>query len=116
MTLHDDRIYLRQMLSHAQTALEIASDKDRSALETDPMFRYALLHLISILGEAATRVSDAFRLEHPLIAWRNIIGMRNMVIHGYDVVDLDVLWKTVEEDVPDLIKKLQCILNKIISD
>jgi uncharacterized protein with HEPN domain len=76
------------------------------------MFRYALLHLISILGEAATRVSAAARSRYTEIAWRDIVGMRSMLIHGYDVVDLDILWKTVEDDIPALITQLESILEK----
>lgn len=76
------------------------------------MFRYALLHLVSILGEAAARVSAAARSRYPEIAWRDIVGMRSMLIHGYDVVDFDILWKTVEDDIPALITSLESILEK----
>ncbi len=74
------------------------------------MFRYALLHLVSILGEAAAHVSSATRTEYPELPWRDMVAMRNMVIHGYDVVDLDVLWKTIEADIPALIVTLESVL------
>lgn len=112
MSRHDDGIYICHMLDHARTALELSSGRSRSSLDTEPMFRYALLHLISILGEAATRVSAAARSRYTEIAWRDIVGMRSMLIHGYDVVDLDILWKTVEDDIPALITQLESILEK----
>ena len=112
MSRHDDEVYVRHMLDHARTALELSSGKDRLSLDTEPMFRYALLHLVSILGEAAARLSVASRSRYPEIVWRDIVGMRNMLIHGYDVVDLDILWKTVEDDIPALISKLESILEK----
>ncbi len=110
MSRHDDTVYLRHMLDHAQTAVELASEKNRSSLDTERMFRYALLHLVSILGEAAGRVSPSGHSKYEQIPWRDMIGMRNMLIHGYDIVDLDVLWKTVEEDLPALIATLEPII------
>ena len=110
MSRRDDTIYLRHMLEHARTAMEVSEGKDRSSLDTEPMLRYSLLHLVCLLGEAANRVSATGRTKHRKIVWRDLIGMRNMVIHGYDVVDLDILWKTVETDLPVLIQTLQHIL------
>lgn len=68
MSRHDDGVYIRHMLDHARTALEMSSGRNRASLDTEPMFRYALLHLISILGEAAARVSVAARSRYPEIA------------------------------------------------
>ena len=112
MSRHDDKVYIRHMLDHARVSLELSSGKNRSSLDAEPMLRYALLHLVSILGEAAARVSAAGRFEYTEVAWRDIVGMRNMLIHGYDVVDLDILWKTMEEDIPDLIRNLESILER----
>jgi len=112
MSRRDDTIYLRHMIEHARTATELSGGKDRSSLDTEPMLRYALLHLVCILGEAANRVSATGRTKYRQVPWRNLIGMRNMVIHGYDVVDLDILWKTVETDLPALIQTLQHSLGK----
>ena len=110
MSRHRDTVYLRHMLNHARTAIDLASGKNRSSLDTEPMLRYALLHLVSVLGEAATRVSAAGRAKYDQIAWRDIIGMRNMLIHGYDIVDLDILWKTIEDDLPALVKRLELLI------
>lgn len=110
MSRHDDTVYLRHMLDHASTALELTSGKNRSSLDSEPMLRYSLLHLVSIVGEAAMRVSAAGRAKYSQIVWRDIIGMRNMLIHGYDVVDFDILWKTIEDDIPALIDRLESIL------
>ena len=53
MSRHDDTVYIRHMLDHARTALELSFGKNRGSLDAEPMFRYALLHLVSILGEAS---------------------------------------------------------------
>ena len=74
------------------------------------MLELALVRLIEIIGEAAARVSPEGQREYPSIPWPKIIGMRNRLIHGYDEVDLDVLWDTIEFDLPPLITTLQQIL------
>ena len=107
MSRHNDSVYFRHMLDHAEAAVAITRDKGRNALETEPLVRYALLHLMCILGEAANRVSAEGRATAESVPWRNLISMRNVLIHGYDTVDLDVLWKTVTEDLPALINVLR---------
>ena len=112
MSRHDDTVYLRHMPEHARTAVVLAEGKHRTSLETEPLLRYSLLHLVCILGEAANRVSDAGRARYSAIAWRNITGMRNMLIHGYDRVDLDILWATVIDDLPVTIRSLEEALSE----
>lgn len=109
MSQHRDEMCLKHMLRHAQEAVGMAVGKERASLGDEPMLRYALLHLITILGEAANRVSEPGRRMNSQIAWRDIISMRNMIIHGYDTVDLDILWQTVQEDLPDLIETLRTV-------
>lgn len=112
MARHDDRVYLRHMLDHAQTAVTLSKGKGRADLETEPMLRYSLLHLVCILGEAANRVSATGKAMYSQVAWRDLVGMRNMLIHGYDTVDLDILWKTVIEDLPATIRCLRDSLDE----
>ena len=67
--------------------------------------------LLEIIGEAATRVSDEERSRLPGIPWAQITGKRNRFIHGYDFVELDILWQTVTVDLPPLIGELERILS-----
>jgi uncharacterized protein with HEPN domain len=64
------------------------------------------------LGEAAGRVSPAGQEKYTEIPWREVIGMRNRLVHGYDSVDLAILWDTIELDLPPLIFQLEKILPK----
>jgi len=69
--------------------------KKREDLGVERMLELSLVRLIEIVGEAAARVSPERRTRYPSIPWREVIGMRNRLVHGYDSVDFDVLWDTV---------------------
>lgn len=112
MSRHDDRITMRQMLDNARQARAMTHGRKRSDLDSDSMFRLALTHLVEIIGEAASRISPSTREKHRQIPWVNIVGMRNRLIHGYDVVDLNLLWDTVETDIPPLIRQLEAIITE----
>jgi uncharacterized protein with HEPN domain len=73
----------------------------------DEKTQSAVVHQLMIIGEGTKRLSDAFRDSHPQIPWRDIARMRDRLIHHYDAVDLDEVWKTVETDVPDLLARLE---------
>lgn len=107
MSKHDDQVSLQQMLDYAQEAVGLAQGKTCDDLIRDRLLQLALTRLVEIVGEAAVRVSDETRTRHPEIPWPQIVGMRNRLIHGYDVLDWDLLWNTVVEDLPALIAALQ---------
>ena len=113
MSKHDDRLSMRQMLDHARKARRMAHVRRRADLDSDEMFQLALTRVIEIVGEAAGRVSAPTREKHHEIPWPDIVGMRNRLIHGYDVVDLDLLWDTVSKDLPPLIAALEKIVEDV---
>jgi len=75
---------------------------DRAAFLADLKTQAAILHEITLLGEAVKRLSPEFRERHPHIPWQKIAGMRDNLIHAYDQVDLDRVWAVVEENIPQL--------------
>jgi uncharacterized protein with HEPN domain len=105
-----DEVSMCQMLDHAEEARRLALGRSRLDLDADRVFELAITRLLEIVGEAAGRVSQSCRDQFPQIAWPQIVGLRNRLIHGYDEVDCDVLWKIVEHDVPQLISQLTQIL------
>lgn len=113
MTRHDDVIRLRHMLDHALEAVKMAEGKNRETLKSDRMLELALVRLIEIVGEAAAKVSTNGKKKFSDVPWPQIIAMRNRLIHGYDAVDLDVLWDTIENDLHVLISKLEKVLSEI---
>ncbi|GAB4536501.1 MAG: hypothetical protein Kow0063_22120 [Anaerolineae bacterium] len=110
MSRRDDTISMRHMLDHAREACAMVERRDRSDLDSDRMLQLALTRLIEIIGEAASRVSVTTREKFPELPWGEIVGMRHRLIHGYDVVELNILWDTVQIDLPPLIEQLERIL------
>ena len=78
------------------------SGMDRAAFLADLKTQAAILHEITLLGEAVKRLSPEFRARHPHIPWQKIAGMRDKLVHAYDEVDLDRVWEVAEQDVPQL--------------
>ncbi|MGH9397493.1 MAG: HepT-like ribonuclease domain-containing protein [Terriglobia bacterium] len=107
MSRHSDDFRLRHMLDHAREAVALARDKNRSDLERMRLLQLGLVRLVEIIGEAAARVPKEERMKHSEIPWEDIVGMRNRLIHGYDTVDLDILWNTVIIELPELIQSLE---------
>jgi len=110
MTQHDDMVRLRHMLDHAKEAAAMIEGKERTDLLHERMLELSLTKLIEVVGEAAARVTPEGRAKYSSIPWLQIVGMRNRLIHGYDQVDLDILWDTIAYDLPPLITELEKIL------
>jgi uncharacterized protein with HEPN domain len=70
----------------------------------------AVLHQVTVVSEAVKRLSPAFRERHPIIPWSLMAGMRDHLIHGYDAIDLDEVWKTATRDVPEVLIKIEPLL------
>jgi len=110
MSKYDDQVSLKDMLSHAREAVELLGGSSREELAGDRVLQLALTRLVEIIGEAANRVSSPTQARHPEMPWLQIIGMRNRLVHGYDVIDFDLLWDTITTDLPPLIEALQVIV------
>jgi uncharacterized protein with HEPN domain len=98
-----DLVYVGHMLDMARKAVGKTQSISREAYDADENLRFALIHLVQIIGEAARQVSEEFCVSHPQIRWADIIGMRHKVVHDYLGVDEDIVWQVVREDLPTLI-------------
>ena len=108
----DDVIRLRHMAEAAEAALRFCQGRTRADVDTDDMLRFALTRAVEIIGEAANKVSIEARAEIPGIAWPALVGMRNRLVHAYFDVDVDILWTTVGERLPSLLRELNLVLSK----
>lgn len=106
-----DRIRLQHMLDAARKAVRLAAKHDRGELDAeDSPLPDALVHLISVVGEAASQVSLDTRSKIDGIPWSDVVGMRNRLIHAYFDINLDILWATVQDSLPSLIRSLESAL------
>ena len=105
-----DAVRLQHMLDAARKALIFVQDQDLADLESDEMLALAVVRLLEIVGEAASRISEKVREDSPQIPWQQIIGARNRLIHGYFDVDLDIVWSILQDDLPELVTELEQIL------
>ena len=102
----DDLVYTGHMLDMACKAMVLVRGKTREDFDRDEVVGLALAHLLQVIGEAARRVSDDFKLRHAEIPWRAIVGMRHRIVHDYMAVDLDIVWDVVTADLAPLIAEL----------
>lgn len=80
---------------------------------TDPIYRNAAALCILQIGELVGKLTEEFRTQHPAIPWRQIKAMRNIVAHNYGTVDPETTWEIITEDIPELKKYCQAILNYV---
>jgi uncharacterized protein with HEPN domain len=110
--LRDDAIRMRHMLDAAREAVAFARGRKRSDLDSDRMLVLSLVKDIEIIGEAAWQISPSTREQQPDIPWDDIIGMRHRLVHAYFDINLDILWRTVQDDLPALLQVLEPLLPK----
>lgn len=103
----EDVVLLRDMLDHARKAIAAARGRSREDLERDDLLAAGLERFIEVVGEAASKVSEGTRQDLPEIPWREIVGMRNRLVHGYASVDHDITWDVVVVDLPRLVASLE---------
>jgi uncharacterized protein with HEPN domain len=101
-----DDATLLDILGAARLVVTFKGDLDKPTFLQDLKTQSAILHQLLVLGEAVKRLSEGFRTSYPAIPWRMIAGMRDKLIHAYDAVDLEEVWKTVSIDIPYLITLL----------
>ena len=107
--MRDDRERLKDVLE-AIARIEKYSIQGRGAFERDELLQNWIVRHLQILGEACRGLSDGFRTQHPEIPWSKIIGMRHILVHDYFGIDVDVVWRAVEHELPTLKRQVQTLL------
>jgi uncharacterized protein with HEPN domain len=102
-----DDAYLLDILLAARRAREFAKDVSWESFQKSRLHQDAIVRVLSIIGEAANRVSPEFKKAHPEIPWHEIVGMRHRLIHDYINVNLEKVWDAVQNDVPKLIARVE---------
>ena len=102
-----DDAHVLDILKAARLAIKFKESADKAAFLADAKTQSAVLHQLLVIGEAVKRLSPEFRAAHPEVPWRLIAGARDKLIHFYEGVDLEEVWKMVTSDLPELIRLIE---------
>lgn len=111
MTPRDDAAIL-DLLKAANLIQEFIASMKKEAFLQDIKTQSAVLHQLLLLGETVKRLSEELRYEHPDIPWKKVAGMRDKLIHQYDTVDFEEVWKTVGTDLPRIVALIEPLAPK----
>jgi uncharacterized protein with HEPN domain len=105
-----DRENLADMLRYARDAVRLLGPASEHEFLADTAKLHAICRFVQIVGEAASRIPVSHQLLFPEIPWKDVIGMRHRLVHGYREVRYPVVFKTVQNDLPNLIASLERLL------
>ncbi len=108
--MSQDEIILLDIIRAIRLVVEFTEDMDKDSFLGDIKTQSAVLHQLMVMGEAVKRLSMDYRSQYSQIPWKLMAGMRDKLIHGYDIVDLEEVWRTVEVDVPQVLPLLETLL------
>ena len=109
----EDKASLHDALAAAKRIRRFVENVDWTDFEANDEKASAVYGQLVILGEACSRLSPEARALHADVPWRQIVGMRNRIIHGYDEINWEIVWQVATVDVPQFVAKVTVILNSL---
>jgi hypothetical protein len=104
--------YLKDMLENANRGILFSLGMDYQTFIKDEKSIYAVIRAVEIIGEATRNIPEEIRAKYPEIPWRDVSNMRNKLVHRYFGIDFEIIWKTIQEDLPFLISSLEDIIKR----
>lgn len=93
-------------------AISFTAGMSLGGFQADEKTQYAVIRCLEVIGEAVKRIPEEYRSEDSEIPWRAMAGMRDRLIHGYDVVDAEIIWTTVSRTIPELLDPVSRLLDQ----
>ena len=109
--MEKDKAFILDALIFAERILEFTSEMDEEMFANDLKTQAAVLYEISVLGEAMRRISPEFQQQYSEIPYRQIIGMRNKLVHNYDEINIQLVWSVIQTNIPELIDQFKTIVS-----
>ena len=108
--------YLQDILDAMAKAQAFLGNMDMPHFEADERTSYAVIRALEVMGEAARHIPEEITQRYPKVPWSDMIGMRNVLIHDYIEVDLEAIWLTVKNDLPEAEEEIKRIIEELRND
>ena len=108
--MKDDRVLVTHILNEIRFLRKISADRKYDDLLSDEYYSHAVIRAIEVIGEASKNLSPRLKADHPGIAWREIAGMRDTVIHRYFEINWQIVWSVITDDLPALDPEFSALL------
>lgn len=103
----NDEYYIEKIIKDLKFIVEHTSDLSSDDLYSDEVLLDSMLFRLIQISENAKKLTDEYKDSHSQVPWKDIYGLRNKIVHNYGDVDLEIVYDTLEDDVPDLLKCLE---------
>jgi len=113
MSKRDSSLLLEDIAASIERIEQFTQKHDEVSFEADVMAMHATLHNLAIIGEVAKQIPDEAKNLMPTVVWKDVIGLRNIIIHKYFEVDPAAIWKIVMQDLPSLKLQIQAAIVQI---
>lgn len=108
--MRSERQYLTDMVEAAEAIAQFLTGIDRETFLADALRQSAVIQKIEVIGEAASKIGSDLRSRYPEVSWSQIVGMRNLLVHGYFSIKAVIVWQTATQAVPELREQIAAIL------
>lgn len=107
----DDLTRILHIFDACTEIIHFTENSTRKQFDNNRMLQLAIVHLLEIIGEAANSISKELQQKYASVPWKSLVGMRNRLIHGYFAIDLNIVWQTIQSDIPFLLKEINFLRN-----